>query len=269
MDELSMFKDAPPRLLDNEERLLKMADLVFTGGVSLFEYKCDRHPHVFACPSGVDVAHFGRARSIASDHPDQAAIPHPRVGFAGVIDERMNLDLVRELAELRPDWQFVFVGPVVKIGSAALPQASNLHWLGKKPYDDLPQFFAGWDAALMPFALNDATRFISPTKTPEYLSAGLPVVSTPIRDVVRPYGELGLVHIADNAQQCAAALEQVMCFGMTLKWRERADAFLKTLAWDDVWAEMDARITRIAAPPVDTADTQSAASAFGQEEARV
>ena len=239
MDELSLFKGAPPSLRANETQLLKLADLVFTGGVSLFEHKQKLHPRVYPFPSGVDVPHFARARAISQEREEQAAIPHPRLGFAGVIDERMDLPLIAEAAKLRPDWHFVMIGPVVKIDPALLPCAHNLHWLGMQNYQDLPAFFAGWDVAIMPFAINDSTRFISPTKTPEYLSAGLPVVSTPMRDVVRPYGELGLARIASNADEFVDAIEQAMAFKMGMKWRERADAFLETMSWDAVWCSMN------------------------------
>lgn len=242
MDELSLFRNAPPLLRDREEHLFWIADLVFTGGVSLFEHKRARHPNVYAFPSGVDVKHFAQARSLDGCHPEYAGISKPRIGYAGVIDERIDLTLIDQAAELRPDWQFVMIGPVVKIDTSSLPRRPNIHWLGMKKYETLPAHFAAWDVAMMPFALNDSTRFISPTKTPEYLSAGLPVVSTAIRDVVRPYGELGLVRIVHDAPELVMAAEQSIQFGMSLKWRERADAFLETLSWDAVWNEMNARI---------------------------
>jgi UDP-galactopyranose mutase len=239
MDELSLFKNAPPRLTKNEKRLMRIVDLVFTGGVSLFEHKRAHHPRVYPFPSGVDVKHFAQARERNGDFCELNGMPRPRIGYAGVIDERIDLDLIRSAAELRPDWQFVMIGPVVKIDPATLPQASNIHWVGMKDYRDLPSYFSGWDVAMMPFALNDSTRFISPTKTPEYLSAGLPVVSTAIRDVVRPYGELGLARIVSNSAEFVGAAEQAMQFGMSLKWRERADAFLQSLSWDSVWHDMN------------------------------
>jgi UDP-galactopyranose mutase len=148
------------------------------------------------------------------------------------------LDLIDAVARERPDWQIVMIGPVVKVDPASLPSRPNIHWLGRKEYSDLPKYFAGWDVALMPFALNDATRFISPTKTPEYLCAGLPVVSTAIRDVVRPYGDLGLVRIAETPEEFIHGIQQALVGGMCLKWRARADRFLQTLSWDSVWAGM-------------------------------
>jgi UDP-galactopyranose mutase len=198
MDELSAFRNAPPDLKALEARLLERADLVLTGGHSLYEAKRHQHPNIHPFPSSVDVEHFGRARRVQEDPSDQADIPHPRLGFFGVIDERMNLDLLERVAAARPDWQLVMLGPIVKIDASALPARPNIHYLGAKSYEELPHYVGGWDVALLPFALNDATRFISPTKTPEYMAAGLPVVSTSIRDVVRPYGQQGLVRIADD-----------------------------------------------------------------------
>ena len=172
-------------------------------------------------------------------------MPRPRLGYAGVIDERIDMELLEEMARLRPEWQFVMIGPTAKISDESLPRRQNIHWLGMKNYGDLPKYFAGWDAGIMPFAINDSTRFISPTKTPEYLAAGLPVVSTRIRDVVRPYEELGLVRIADTAEQFVAAAERAMATDMTMKWRELADEFLKSSSWDSVWEGMNRLITDV------------------------
>jgi len=239
MDELSLFQNAPPELGLNEQKLFSMCDLVFTGGVSLFEAKCRQHKHVYAFPSSVDCDHFAQARMLKEAADDQNDIPRPRLGYAGVIDERIDMKLIGELAERRPDWQIVMIGPVVKIDPATLPTNPNIHWLGMKDYASLPRYLGGWDVALMPFALNDSTRFISPTKTPEYLAAGLPVVSTPIRDVERQYGELGLVHIARNTNEFLKAVDQALTYEMGFKWRGRVDAFLRTLSWDRTWSAMN------------------------------
>lgn len=237
MDELSAFKFAPPQLLENERLLIESANLVFTGGQSLYEAKRDRHPKVYAFPSSIDVAHFSPARTIREEPQDQAAIPHPRFGFCGVIDERFDTELLAELAGLRPDWQFVMVGPVVKITEADLPKAHNIHYLGGKDYKDLPKYFSGWDVAIMPFAMNESTRYISPTKTPEYLAAGLPVISTPVRDVVRPYGENNLVSIAETAEQFVKAGETILNAERS-DWLNRVDEFLKDISWDKTWQGM-------------------------------
>ncbi len=243
MDELSLFRGAPPALLERERRLLELADLVFTGGQSLYEAKRERHPSVHAFPSSIDAEHFGRARRPAPEPADQAAIPRPRLGYFGVIDERIDLDLLAAAADARPDWQWVMVGPVVKIDPETLPRRSNLHYLGMKSYDELPSYLAGWDAALMPFARNESTRFISPTKTPEYLAGGRPVVSTPIRDVVRPYGELALVEIAEDPETFVAAAERSMQrFGEGSPerepWLAQVDEFLARGSWSRTFRHM-------------------------------
>jgi UDP-galactopyranose mutase len=234
MDELSLFRGAAPELLAREERLLAAADLVFTGGQSLYEAKRDRHPNVHAFPSSIEAAHFARAREAQPEPPDQAAIPRPRLGYFGVIDERLDLDLIAALADARPDWQIVLLGPVVKVDPAHLPRRGNLHYLGMKAYAELPTYLAGWDVALMPFARNEATRFISPTKTPEYLAGGRPVVSTSIRDVVHPYGELGLVEIADEAGEFEAAVRRCL-EGREDRWLERVDELLAGSSWDETF----------------------------------
>ena len=208
MDELAAFRNPPKQLLQRETALLNLADLVFTGGPSLYEAKRERHAHAHCFPSSVDVRHFAKALDRSTSHPLQAAIPHPRLGFYGVIDERFDSALTAALADAHPEWQIVLVGPVVKIDPATLPQRPNLHYLGQQSYDALPQFLAGWDVCLLPFALNEATRFISPTKVLEYMAAQLPIVSTPITDVAVPYGHV--VAIAKGApafiEACEAAL---------------------------------------------------------------
>lgn len=247
MDELAAFKGAPPELLAREAQLFSLVDLVFTGGQALYEHKRHLHSNIHAFPSSVDRDHFARARSCAQEPADQAPIPGPRLGFFGVIDERLDIGLLREVAELRPDWHFVLIGPVVKIDEAELPRLSNIHYLGQKSYAELPSYLAGWDVALLPFAKNDATRFISPTKTPEYLAAGKAVVSTSIRDVVRPYSVQRLVRIADTpadfVSACAASLRQG-----TQRWMRRVDAFLSRMSWDATWQAMEALMTQAALP---------------------
>jgi UDP-galactopyranose mutase len=237
MDELSAFKGAPAPLREFEIELMRRASVVLTGGQSLYEAKRHQHPNIHPFPSSVDVAHFSQARRIASDPPDQQAIPHPRLGFFGVIDERMDLALVDGVAAARPDWHIVVLGPVVKIDPASLPRRPNIHYLGAKQYLDLPHYLAGWDVTLLPFARNEATRFISPTKTPEYMAAGKPVVSTSIRDVVRPYGQQKLVRIADDVpafvRACTAAMAEDGAKRIT-----QADAFLRQTSWEGTWSRI-------------------------------
>ncbi len=248
MDELSAFKGAAATSKDWEAQLFKRADVMFTGGQSLYESKQHQHSNVHSFPSSIDSEHFAQARSITIDPPDQAGIAHPRLGFYGVVDERMDLDLLDGIAQARPDWQLVIIGPVTKINPNSLPRRSNIHYLGSKSYSELPHYLAGWDVALLPFALNESTRFISPTKTPEYLAAGKPVVSTSICDVVRPYGHQDLVHIADSVEAFVEKAElamqqsqQVSCkiaLRANRAWRDRVDAFLAQTSWDKTWATM-------------------------------
>jgi glycosyltransferase involved in cell wall biosynthesis len=179
--------------------------VVFTGGRSLHNHKRSRHSNIHCFPSSVDALHFRRARH---DHPAQAHIAHPRLGYCGVIDERIDIELVRRIASARPGWQIVMVGPVAKIDPTLLPRLPNIHWLGQQGYDDLPAFISGWDVCLLPFALNESTRFISPTKTLEYMACGRPSVSTPIRDVVEPYGHVVAIH--NDAEGFIGACENLL-----------------------------------------------------------
>jgi glycosyltransferase involved in cell wall biosynthesis len=246
MDELSLFHGAPPALVGRERALLERADVVFTGGHSLYEHKRAHHHDIHPFPSSVDVPHFAAAREQLADPPDQAGVPHPRVGFFGVIDERLDLALIEALADARPDLHFVMIGPVVKIDPAALPYRPNLSWLGARTYEELPAYLAGWDVAILPFARNEATRYISPTKTPEYLAAGRPVVSTSIRDVVKPYGEAGLAWIADTASEFSEALDEALASDRIARLAH-VDTFLSELSWDRTWRDMWAHIERVLA----------------------
>jgi len=208
MDELALFKNAPKQLMQRENAVLKAADIVFTGGPSLYRAKRERHPNVHCIPSSVDVMHFTQALDRTNSHPAHKDIPGPRLGFYGVIDERFDTELIGQLADAHPQWQIVLVGPIVKIDPAALPQRENIHYLGQQPYEALPYFLAGWDVCLLPFALNESTRFISPIKTLEYMAAGLPIVSTPVTDVADLYRDV--VYIADDVPQFVAACEAAL-----------------------------------------------------------
>lgn len=194
MDELSLFKGAPAQLKDREKELLQVADVVIAGGPSLWKAKKEVRPDVINLPSAVDASHFSPKHGEELeqiDHYEAALehdIPHPRIGFFGAIDERLDIELIEAIAEADPHWHVVMVGPVVKIDPAALPQAHNIHWLGQQNYQKLPQLVHEWDVCILPFALNDSTKFISPTKTLEYMAAEKPIVSTPIHDVIELYG---------------------------------------------------------------------------------
>ena len=240
MDELSKFKFAPAQLLDLENELLSQADIVFTGGSSLHEAKKGRHANIHCFPSSVDRVHFLKARARQFDPADQEDLPKPRLGFYGVIDERFDTELLDKVAQMRPEWSFVMVGPVVKISEEDLPKRTNIHYLGGKSYAELPAYLSGWDVALMPFAMNESTQFISPTKTPEYLAGGKPVVSTPIKDVVRHYGHLEGVEIASSPEEFVAACEKSLELSHERggSWLAEADLMLSATSWDTTQARM-------------------------------
>ena len=238
MDELSAFKFAPADLKSIEKKLMCLADVVFTGGRSLYEAKKSMHPSIFCFPSSIDKEHFSQARTISQVPEDQEEIPHPRLGFFGVIDERLDILLVNKLSVLRPDWHIVLIGPVVKIDPATLPHRENIHYLGAKDYKVLPAYLSGWDIAILPFAKNESTQFISPTKTPEYMAGGKPVISTSIADVVNPYGINGLVEIADSAEDFISAAEVLLKEDLIEKRIQKADLFLANISWDQTYKEM-------------------------------
>jgi UDP-galactopyranose mutase len=242
MDELSCFKNAPAALKENEAKLIEKADIMFTGGNSLYNAKKHLHENVHAFPSSIDKEHFFTARARSSREEVHQNIPHPRFGFYGVIDERFNIELLAELATKKPEWSFILIGPIVKISANSIPSLNNIYYLGGKSYKELPDYLSEWDVAIMPFALNEATRFISPTKTPEFLAAGKPVISTSITDVVEPYGNKGLVFIADTADEFIQAGETILNTILTNhcyeKWLGKVDNFLYGMSWDKTWRDM-------------------------------
>lgn len=235
MDELSAFKFAPQELKDLEKELLRKADVVFTGGHSLYEAKQHQHSNIHPFPSSIEFHHFAQARSNALEPADQASITGRRFGFYGVIDERMDLALLDGVAELRPDWNIILVGPVVKISEADLPRRPNIHYLGMKTYAELPHYLGGWDVAIMPFARNESTHFISPTKTPEFLAGGKPVISTSITDVIRQYS--GIVHIADTPDEFVDVAENKIV--NDAEWLAKVDVILADNSWDNTWSRMN------------------------------
>lgn len=239
MDELSAFRFAPAELQVLERRLMRSADLVFTGGASLHAARRNLHPNIHCFPSGVDLGHFFTARGVLAEPEDQASIRRPALGYFGVIDERLDMPLLAALAALRPDWQFVMLGPVAKLRAEELPQAANLHWLGARSYQELPAYLSHWDVALMPFAINDATRFISPTKAPEYLAGGCRVVSTPVPDVVSRFAGIGAVAIAADAAGFVAAAEAAMARSDVADF-VAVDDLLATISWDNIQDRMAA-----------------------------
>lgn len=245
MDELSAFKFAPAELVEYERKLIAGADIVFTGGHRLYQAKKAFHQNIYPFPSAIDKSFFFPARTKLSEPADQVSIPHPRLGFFGVIDERFDIDIVKRMAELKPGWQFVFIGPVVKIEQADLPRNNNIHYLGMKDYKELPTYISGWDLCIMPFAINASTEFISPTKTPEFLAAGKKVISTPIHDVVNPYGTEGLIGIADTAEEFIEIAEHDLVEKSDSLWLGKVDRFLSTISWDKTWKSMETHIDQI------------------------
>jgi UDP-galactopyranose mutase len=244
MDELSLFLGAPHELLSQEAALLQRADVMFTGGPSLYRAKQSRHHNVHCFPSSVDAAHFRRARPGTTGVPaveaeEQVMILHPRLGFYGVIDERLDLPLIDAVAAARPQWQIVLVGPVVKIDPATLPRRPNIHYFGQRSYQELPRYLAGWDVCLLPFARNDSTRFISPTKTLEYMAAELPIVSTPITDVAEPYGEI--VYLGGTPEEFLGACDAAL--GSGAGERDRRTTLMRKVlsrtSWDVTVSAME------------------------------
>ena len=265
MDELSSFKNAPRQLVQRENALYQFADLVLTGGPTLYESKRERHHNVHCFSSSVDAAHFANETDALVDHPAQSHLPRPRLGYCGVIDERIDLPLIAALADAHPEWQIVMVGPVVKIQAESLPQRPNIHWLGQQAYEDLPSFMAGWDVCLMPFALNEATRFISPTKTLEYMAAGRPSVSTRIRDVAEPYGHV--VAIADTPAEFIAA-----CVGLLGESEERSAARIDQMraivagtSWDATVSAIGALMQALPVRPQAQPEAEAANSGYAPE----
>ena len=237
MDELSKFRFAPSNIVRREEILLDAADIVFTGGYKLYESKSHRHDNVHFFGCGVDVEHFARACAEETVIPaDLANIRGPVLGFYGVIDERLDYELLARLAAARPDWSIAMVGPVVKVDPAELPQADNIHWLGQKDFDSLPAYAKGFDLCLMPFALNEATEYINPTKALEYMAAGKPILSTAVADVVRNFTPVA---------QVAYSHEEFIRMAQEMLERPAPDLISQGLAraqgatWTAIVSEMD------------------------------
>ena len=233
MDELSNFMFAPVALPALEKELLNLSDVVFTGGRSLYEAKKNQHANIHAFPSSIDTAHFSKTRKLKAAAPVQKNKPFT-LGFFGVIDERFDIALIKGIADSRPNWQLNIIGPVVKIDENILPKNKNIVYSGSVSYQDLPSHLSNWDMALIPFLINDSTKFISPTKTPEYLAAGLPVISTAIRDVVNPYGISQYVQIASNYTEFTEAAENFIALSKKSKekWLAAVDTFLTLNSWD-------------------------------------
>jgi glycosyltransferase involved in cell wall biosynthesis len=210
MDQLSQFRGAPPDLIEDEQHLLEIADVVFTGGPKLYKSKKPHNPNCHCYGCGVDVDHFGKA--LLEDTPipvDLVRLKKPVLGFFGVVDERMDYELLEKLAAADPDWNVVIIGPACKVDPASFPKRPNLHFLGRREYKELPSYCKGFDVCLMPFAINEATEYINPTKAQEYMATGTPIVSTPIEDVVLQFNnivKIGRSH-AEFIQHCRRCIE--------------------------------------------------------------
>jgi UDP-galactopyranose mutase len=243
MDELSAFHGAPPGMIENERRLLEKADIVFTGGRSLFDAKKDKHKNAHLFPSSIDTHHFSTDNT-QSEPQDQIKIKNPKIGFFGVVDERFDIKLLDTISQLKPDWNFIIIGPVVKISEDVLPRRENIFYLGQKDYADLPGYIHGWNAAIIPFAKNDSTKFISPTKVLEYLAAGKRVVSTSINDIVFPYSVNDIVKIADTPEEFISSLEACFKNENDPEWNKNVKILLSNTSWEKTWREMHALIER-------------------------
>ncbi|MDX2137538.1 MAG: glycosyltransferase [Chloroflexota bacterium] len=244
MDQLSAFKGAPADIVERDREVLERADVVFTGGISLYQDKRDYSYNIYPFPSGVEADHFAQATdSQALARPEDIVhIQSPIVGYYGVIDERMDLKLIQQIADERPEWNLVLIGPVVKIDPQELPQAANIHYVGMKTYEQLPAYLAHFDVALIPFAMNEATRYLSPTKTLEYLAAGKPVVSTPIHDVIELYGSV--VNIGYTTAEFIQHIADALTQPVTAEQRQAETLLLQEYAWDAIAERMQRLIQR-------------------------
>lgn len=239
MDDLAFHKGDPRKLEAREAELMEKANLVFTGGNSVYEEKKDFHSNIYPFPNEVDYNHFSEARHPLVEPDDQMNIPHPRIGFYGVIDERFKTRLLDKIAELRPEFQFVIIGPIVNIDPRNLPQRPNIHYLGRKDYHALPLYISGWDCAIMPFDVNEHTRLVSPTKTKELLAAGKPIVSTSLPDVIHPFCDKGLVYIADHPEHFVEAIEKAIYESINdADWINKVDYFLRGKSWNTAFTQM-------------------------------
>jgi UDP-galactopyranose mutase len=248
MDELSAFHGAPPELVEREQELMREADVMFTGGLSMWLNKQQHHANCHRFDSGVDVEHFGQAVRAETPVPEDARdLPRPVIGYYGVIDERMDYDAIRALAEAFPEGTILLVGPVTKVDPAQLPQAPNIRYVGQRGYGELPGYLKAFDVALVPFADNAATRFLSPTKTLEYFAGLKPVVSSPVKDVVENYAEI--VRLARSPEEYVAAVRASLAEEHTERARKGLEA-ARQKTWDAIVAQMEALLAEAEARKV-------------------
>jgi glycosyltransferase involved in cell wall biosynthesis len=246
MDELANFRFAPTDIARREELLLSISDVVFTGGHRLYEAKSQHHANVHFYGCGVDARHFGQALSTALRVPDDIArLPGPVIGYFGVVDERIDYDLLELLAASFPHASIAMVGPLAKVDTEQLPNPSNIHWLGQRAYADLPAVVKGFDVCLMPFAMNAATRFINPTKTLEYMAAGKPIVSTAVPDVVRNFAPI--VAIAHSGDEFVAEVARALTHVDSARI-EQGLALAGSASWEEIVASMRTHIAKVLVP---------------------
>jgi glycosyltransferase involved in cell wall biosynthesis len=249
MDELSQFKFAPPELIARERRLLLNADVVFAGGRKMAESKrrFNTNVHFYGC--GVDVAHFGKARLASTPVPDDIKqIGGKILGYFGVVDERLDYELIARLADSNADWNVVMIGPTAKVDPNELPQRPNLHWLGGRDYSQLPAYTKRFDVALMPFALNEATEYINPTKALEYMATATPILSTPVPDVVSNFASVVKISASSDefiqfAHEQVAQVDQVAV--------ERGLKMASENTWEAIVGKMEGHINDVFARRAD------------------
>jgi glycosyltransferase involved in cell wall biosynthesis len=242
MDELTLFKEAPIELINQEKQLIKIADVVFTGGKSLYESKKELHDNVFCFPSSVDEQHFGTAKKELPVPDDIRNISGDIVGYFGVIDERIDLELIAQTADMLTEVSFVMIGPLAKITEADLPRRQNIRYLGMKHYSELPAYLGRFTIAMMPFALNEATKFISPTKTLEYMAAGKPIISTRITDVVTDYSDV--VSLVQTPEDFAQAIEEMIILDRDFH-ETKYNSILANTSWDATANQMKTQLNKI------------------------
>ena len=238
VEEISVQKNFTPQLEKLEKELLSKSDLVFTSGINLFNSKRKFNNNIHLFPCSLDKEHFSKARFHLVEPPDQSSIPHPRIGYFGVIDERFDYKLLAEVAKARPHWHFIIIGPVVRIDKSELPQNKNIHYLGGKSYDILPKYLSRWEVAMIPYKNNLTTHFINPAKTPEYLAGGKPVISTSITDIKKSFGDKKLVTIVNTSFQFINGIEHELHGKNKKEWLQKVDVFLNTTSWDKTYSNM-------------------------------
>ena len=232
------MSDHEPRPDADEPAMLAEADIVFTDSKALFESRIRVHPNVHCFPSSVEHGHFRKALKNIAVPGDIAELKKPVVGYCGVIDGRLDMDLLDKVAEQSPETTFVLIGPLVNMPESKLPKRSNVHYLGMKPYHLLPGYLKGIDIAMIPFDIKGAHKLSGPTETLEYMAAGKPIISTPIWDVVRDYRNH--INIVNNVDEfCAARDAIIKQLESQVYNHEKYNDILHTSSWEDTVKRME------------------------------